>query len=268
MNTDFAIVTSLYNLSELKRDDDRNWNTYLNWFSKTLQINCPFIIFAESNLSNFIMKHRNENPTFIINQSLNEIPLYYLKDQIQSILDSDEYKKNMSDCERIECKDAIYSVIQYSKFKWLKESSRINPFNSKYFFWLDAGASRFIDSSDMKNEYPSQESINQLEKIDNTFLLQYNFEYYTDLVNSCRLSLDYLWDNRSFICGSMFGGNAESIKIIDKEIDDVMNLMISHKCINNEQIALGYLCKNKEELFTRFYRTNPKNHLSLFQEMA
>jgi len=44
--------------------------------------------------------------------------------------------------------------------------------------------------------------------------------------------------------------------------------MISYECINNEQIALGYLCKNKEDLFTLFYRTNPRNHLSLFQEMT
>lgn len=268
MNKDFVIVTSLYNLSEVKRDDDRDWDTYLEWFSKTLQIKCPFIIFAESSLSSFIMEHRNEYDTFIVSETLDQIPLIHLKDKIQSILDSKKYQENMSDPKRIECKDSMYSVIQYSKFKWLKKSSEINPFNSKYFFWLDAGASRFIDSSDIENEYPSKEALESLNGIDNTFLLQYNPEYYADLVNSNSLPLDYLWDNRSFICGSMFGGNAKSIELINKEIDDIMDHMISHECINNEQIALGYLCKDKEDLFTLFYRTNPRNHLSLFQEMT
>lgn len=268
MINDFVIVTSLHNLSEIKRDDNRDWNTYLEWFSKTLKINCPFIIFTESNLSSFIMSHRDQQSTFIVEETLEEVPLYHLKDEIQFVLDSDEYKEKMSDTKRVECKDSMYSVIQYSKFKWLKKASEINPFNSKYFFWLDAGASRFIDSSDIKKQYPSKETITQLKNIDNTFLLQYNPEYYSDLVNSKNLSKDYLCDNRSFICGSMFGGNAESIKMIDEEIDSIMSWMISNKCVNNEQIALGYLCKNKEHLFTLFYRTNPRNHLSLFQEMS
>jgi hypothetical protein len=266
MTNDFVIVTSLHNLNEVKREDDRSWNTYLEWFSETLKIKCPFIIFADSDLSDFIMRYRDEYSTFIITEKMEEIPLYHLKDEIQSILDSEEYKNRMSDTNRVECKDSMYSVIQYSKFKWLKKSSEMNPFNSKYFFWLDAGASRFIEYSDI--EYPCKESLEQLEQIDNTFLIQYNYEYYSDLVSSKTLTKNYLWDNRSFICGSMFGGNSKSIEIIDKEIDEIVNYMLANKCFNNEQIALGYLCKQKEHLFTRFYRTNPKNHLSLFQEMS
>jgi hypothetical protein len=266
MNTDFVIVTSLHNLDEVKRDDNRSWDTYLEWFSETLKIKCPFIIFADSDLSSFIMSHRDKHSTFIINEELEEIPFYHLKDQIQSILDSEEYKTKMSDTNRVECKDSMYSVIQYSKFKWLKRSSEINPFNSKYFFWLDAGASRFIEPTD--TEYPSKEALEQLEGIDNTFLIQYNHEYYSDLVSPETLTKDYLWDNRSFICGSMFGGNSKSVELVDKEIDKIMNYMLDNKCLNNEQIALGYLCKEKENLFTRFYRTNPRNHLSLFQEMT
>ena len=47
---------------------------------------------------------------------MDQIPYYDLKDEIQGILDSDEYKENISDPDRIECKQAMYSVIQYSKF--------------------------------------------------------------------------------------------------------------------------------------------------------
>ncbi len=268
MKNDFVIVTSLHNLSGVKRDDNRDWDTYLEWFSKTLQIKCPFIIFAESSLSSLILENRDPHNTFIIDETLDQIPLFNLKYEIQEILDSDEYKLKMSDVNRVECKDSMYSIIQYSKFKWLQKASKINPFNSNYFFWLDAGASRFIDQSDIKNQYPSEEALVSLKEIDNTFLIQYNHEYYSDLVQSKHLPQEYLLDNRSFICGSMFGGNAKSIEIINKEIDDIMDLMISNRCVNNEQIALGYLCKNKEKLFTKFYRTNPRNHLSLFQEMT
>lgn len=266
MTNDFVIVTSLHNLKNVKRDDNRDWTTYLKWFSKTLRIKCPFIIFADPELSNFISDQRGEFPTFIINENPEEIPLYYLKDKIQAILDFDYYKEKMADTDRVECKTSMYLVIQYSKFKWLRKATEINPFKSKYFFWLDAGASRFINIPD--SQYPSEEALDQLKSIDNTFLIQYNHEYYPELVDSKRLTKDYLWDNRSFICGSMFGGNAESIRIIDSEMDEIVDYMLENKCFNNEQIILGYLCKEKKDLFTRFYRTNPKNHLSLFDELS
>ena len=185
--------------------------------------------------------------------TLEEVPLYGLKDQIQKVLDSSEYEESMSDTNRVECKDSMYSVIQYSKFKWLKESSKINPFDSKYFFWLDAGASRFIERSLYNEEYPSKLSLEKLDQIDNSFLIQYNTECYPDLVNPKTLSENYLWDNRSFVCGSMFGGNAKSIDSVDRQIDEVMEIMLETGCMNNEQIALGYLCKNdNDDLFVLF----------------
>jgi hypothetical protein len=268
MQEDFVIVTSLYNLTDVKRGDNRSWDDYLEWFGKTLQVKCPFIIFTEENIVPFVKESRGDLLTHIITTKLEEVPLYPLKDLIQNILDSSNYQEQMSDINRVECKDSLYSVIQYSKFKWLRKSSELNPFNSKYFFWLDAGASRFLEEFDYENVYPSKESLEQLELIDNTFLIQYNADYYTDLINSKNLSEEYFWDNRSFVCGSMFGGNSKSIVVIDSEMDKVMNLMIEKFCINNEQIALGYLCKNKEELFTTFYRKDPQKHLNLFEEMA
>jgi hypothetical protein len=66
----------------------------------------------------------------------------------------------------------------------------------------------------------------------------------------------------------MFGGNKVAIENITIEIDNLMQSMLQNKNLNNEQIAIGYLCKNKEDLFTKFYRVNAKNHLCLFQEMV
>ncbi|NBU97423.1 MAG: hypothetical protein EBS19_04255 [Spirochaetia bacterium] len=268
MRTDFAIVTSLYNVKELQREDGRNWEDYVKWFSQTLKIKCPFIVFTDESLVDLVNEVRQDLPTEIIVESLDKIPYFHLKDSIQEVIDSEFYKENMSDTNRIECKNSMYSVIQYSKFKWLKKATEINPFNSKFFFWLDAGANRFLYDCDISNEYPSEDALRELVAIDNTMLIQYNTECYSDLVNSKTLTEKYLWDNRSFICGSMFGGNKVAIENITIEIDNLMQSMLQNKNVNNEQIAIGYLCKNKEDLFTKFYRVNGKNHLCLFQEMV
>lgn len=267
MRNDFTLVTSLYNLKKVNRDDNRNWKDYLNWFSETLKIDCPFIIFTEPNLKEFVEEKRKGLETHIVITPLEDIPYYYLKDPIQKVLDSEEYKTTMSDLNRIECKESIYSVIQYSKFKWLKESSKLFD-HYKFYFWLDAGASRFISPKDMSKKYPNEKALDALDIIDNSFLIQYNMEPYTDLINAEFLSENYFLDNRAFVCGSMFGGNQEAIDNISEQIELVLNKMITNNCVNNEQISLGYLCKNKKDLFTRFFRVSNMDHLRLFSELS
>lgn len=263
-----TLVTSLFNLSDVKREDNRKWEDYLKWFNKTLNIKCNFLIFTEPDVVKTILDIRNLSDTFIVETNLYDAPYYHLKYKIQKILDSDFYKSHMSDINRVECTNSIYSVIQYSKFKWLSQASKINPFNSKYFFWVDAGISRFLTPNDYKLQFPSIESINQLNNIDDTFLIQYNNDYYSELTNSRILPKSYFWDSRSFVCGSMFGGNQSAVLEIEQEIDEIINFMLKNKCINNEQIALGYLTKIREDLFSLFYRTDPSKHLELFSELS
>jgi hypothetical protein len=263
-----TLVTSLFNLSKLKRKDNRSWEDYLNWFKKTLSINCNFIIFTEPDVIPTIEEVRSDYNTLIIETSLEQAPYYYLKETIQNILDSDYYKSNIKDISRVECQESLYSVIQYSKFKWLEDASNINPFDSDFFFWVDAGISRFLDEKDYTEEFPSLDALSQLSFLDDTFLIQYNDDYYKDLTESRILPKSYFWDNHSFVCGSMFGGTKNSISQLDKEIEDILRIMIKNKSINNEQIALGYLTKIREDLFTLFYRTNPSKHLELFTELA
>ena len=80
------------------------------------------VIFVTEDLVSFIEERRSDIPTEIIVQKTEEIPYYYLKEKLDSIIESDEYRKKISDPERIECKHSMYSIIQYSKFEWLKTS--------------------------------------------------------------------------------------------------------------------------------------------------
>jgi hypothetical protein len=263
---DVTIVSSLFNI---KREgmDGRAWEEYLKWFDATLKIKCSMILFITEDLREFVEERRTHIPTEIIIQSIEEIPYYYLKDQLDSIIQSEEYIEKISDPDRIECKHSMYSIVQYSKFKWLQQAIEENPFNSKFLFWLDAGASRFFDSSEFGNEYPSKNALESLEGVDDKLLVQMNTEYYKDLVSAETLTEEYLLDNRSYILGSMFGGTKQGILNVCFQMEDILlNKMISNSFINNEQISLGYLVKTNPELFEIYYRDNGK-HLALFEEL-
>ena len=277
-----TVVSALFNID---RVDGRKWDEYLEWFDITLKLKVPMVLFVTEDLVDFVRERRGDDiivnmdggiggswtaddQTEIIVQSLEDMPYYYLKDNIQDILDSDKYKEDMSDPDRIECKQAMYSVIQYSKFPWLTKAAEVNPFGSDYFFWLDAGASRFFEGYDLSQEYPSKEALSSLDGMGESFLVQMNTEYYTDLSGAKELSLDYLYDNRSYVLGSMFGGHKKSVfKVCDMVHNLLMYDMIDKGSVNNEQIALGYLIKNYPDEFALYERTNGK-HMDLFQELG
>ena len=166
-----TVVSALFNID---RVDGRKWDEYLKWFDKTLQLKVPMILFITEDLVEFVEERRGDLPTELIVDTIDDIPYYHLKDEIQDILDSEEYKENISDPDRIECKQAMYSVIQYSKFPWIKYAVEKNPHDTDYFFWLDAGGSRFFDNFDLTEQWPSKEACKSLEEMGESFLLQMN----------------------------------------------------------------------------------------------
>ena len=268
-------VTLVSALFDINRVDGRKWEEYLKWFEITLKLRVPMVLFLDRDMQEYIDERRgdmfSENEylkTQTLYQTVEDIPYYGLKDQIQEILDSDQYKKDMADPERIECKQAMYPIIQYSKFPWLTQAAAMNPHGSDYFFWLDAGGSRFFEDYDLTQNYPSEEAKKALDEMGDSFLVQMNTEYYTDLANAKTLSTDYLYDNRSYVLGSMFGGHKKSLfRVCDMVHDVLMNDMIANNTINNEQIALGYLIKKYPDEFSLYERTNQK-HMALFHELG
>ena len=268
-------VTLVSALFDINRVDGRKWEEYLKWFEITLKLRVPMVLFLDRDMQEFIDERRGDMfsqneylHTQTLYQTVEDIPYYGLKDQIQEILDSDQYKKDMADPERIECKQAMYPIIQYSKFPWLTQAAAMNPHKSDYFFWLDAGGSRFFEDYDLTQNYPSEEAKKALDEMGDSFLVQMNTEYYTDLANAKTLSTDYLYDNRSYVLGSMFGGHKKSLfRVCDMVHNVLMNDMLANNTINNEQIALGYLIKKYPDEFSLYERTNQK-HMALFHELG
>ena len=261
-------VTIVSALFDIERVDGRPWEEYLKWFDEFLKLKTPMVLFVSEDLKEFIEERRKDIPTEIIVRTNEEIPYYNLKGRIKCILDDKDYQTSIEDPTRIECKQAMYSVIQYSKFPWLKEAVQKNPHGSDYFFWLDAGGSRFFNNFDLTEDYPGEAAMDSLDEMGESFLIQMNCEYYRDLFEADELSDEYLYDNRSYVLGSMFGGHKNAIPKIMKMVDDVlMDKMIAENNVNNEQIALGYLVKKYPDDFAIYTRTNGE-HMDLFTELS
>lgn len=264
---DVTIVSALFNIQR-EGIDGRKWEEYLKWFDITLKLKCPMILFVSEDIREFIEERRLSTPTTVIVQTIEDIPYFYLKDKIDSIIGSEEYINKIADSDRIECQHSLYSIVIHSKFKWLEQAIEENPYGSKHFLWLDAGGSRFFEDYDLDTNYPSPNAIESLNEMGDSFLVQMNMEFYKDLANNDEISKEYLWDSRSFICTSIFGGVPKSIKKVSKLVEEVfVDEMIGNGYVNNEQITLGYLVKKYSDDFAIYKRTNGK-HMDLFRELS
>jgi len=256
-----TIVTSLYDIDR-ENLDGRSWDSYLGWFKKTLAINNPMVVFVDNNTREFIETNREGKETLIISEPIEKAPYYYLKNSMDLIIQSDEYRRKIKDSDRIECKSSLYNIIQYSKFGWVERAADINQFNTNLYLWLDAGISRFFDSLEITtgNKYPGDLFLGSIADMDNEVFIQIFMSSYPDLANSTFLPEEYLTDNRSYVAGGIFIASRASIKNIKKEIDNILlNLMLENGFINNEQIAMGYLLKKKPELFRTFQNYSNKH---------
>ena len=123
---DVMITTALFDISRADKGDGRTIDEYLDWFGKTLKLKCSMTIYTEEKFREFVLENRKNSDytTRVIVQKLEEIPFYKNKDRMDSILKDEEYLSKIKDPSRIECYLSEYNLIQYSKFGWLKRTSK------------------------------------------------------------------------------------------------------------------------------------------------
>jgi hypothetical protein len=254
------VVTALFDIDRENLGDGRSMGQYLAWFEKTLQLKVPMIIYTEEKFRRFIEERRSWEFTKIKIQKLEEIPMYKHKIAINKILSDPGYLLSIKDKSRIECNLDLYNVIQYSKFGWLQEEMKLGS-DSDFYFWMDAGCSRFFSDFDLSKDWPNFKKLSS-----DKFIIQGNSN--TEKIYPSMNPEEYKWDNNCILVGTLFGGNK---KIVSEVSDRVVNLlekeMISSNMINNEQIALGIVFKRNPELFSVYIDLNG-DHLPIFKHLS
>ena len=256
MSKSNVIITALFDIKRDTNGDGRRIEEYLEWFAKTLMLKCDFVVFTEERFVEFVNDCRvgSGYNTKIVTQRLEEVPFYPQIDNIRKTINSPDYISRMSDTSRIECFLPEYNVIQYSKFGWL--SWACDNLDYDKYIWMDAGCSRFFGSFDINSSWPDGDKLSP-----GKLTIQGNQNY----VNRFHEMLpdSYIWDNNCMLVGTLFGGDKQTIYSITKEIEQIFRRYLEVGCVNNEQIPLAILAKEKPELFNIMVRLD-WTHLPLF----
>ena len=245
------IVTALFDINRSVHGDGRKMEDYFEWLNKTLKLNATFVVFTESKFINKI-KNMKQN-IIIVEQKLEEIPYYKYKKNIQNIINLPEYKKRIEYPDRIECNLELYNVILYSKFGWLKKV--INTYKYDYYFWMDAGCSRFFGNVNTTNPWPNKMKFMNTKKL----IIQgrHDLKYF-------KIDNNFIWTANNLLYGTLFGGCSDILLDIGEKVEITFQRMIKQNKMNNEQLILAMIWnKNKNKFMVII--NNTKKHLPLFE---
>lgn len=249
MNPTATMVTAFFDIGREQRGDGRKIADYLDWIRKTLQLNCMLYIVTEEKFRAFFEENRPaeyKDKTFIKVIQFSDSHYYRYLDRMRAIVGTPEYKARIAHPRRVECVLPEYNVIQYSKFDYLRMAIEENPFRSEYFFWLDAGASRFFQQIDASRPFPSPAGMKVIQGSGDRFIAQARHDLAEYPIDETR----FIWTADNLMFGGMFGGKAGVVLEMGGLLDDAfVKKMLDQGCVNNEQLALALIWNKSHDMF-------------------
>lgn len=130
---------------------NKHGNNYIEWwFENTLSINCPYVFFTDKENIDIIRKYRKDYPTFYVECNLENFYTY-------------KYKNKMKTHE-VHSPSVELNLIWNEKIFMVHFASKLNPFNSEWFKWIDAGICSFRDIKPPQCIFPNEEKLKYLPK--------------------------------------------------------------------------------------------------------
>jgi hypothetical protein len=134
-----TLVTALYDIDRGTAGDGRQMSSYLQWLQKTLRYNGAMVVFlGSSEHAETVVKLREGQPTIVVVRPLEELEFYKLRGLIRANQKSEKWMK-CANPRRLENKVDLYVPLVFNKFPLLHDVAAVNPFDSTYFIWVDAG---------------------------------------------------------------------------------------------------------------------------------
>lgn len=238
----FTLVTGLWDIKrgELK-DFHRSFDHYLESFSQLLSLDFNMVIYVPKELESFVMSKRDMKKTKIIIRELENFrkEFDFFKD-VTRIREKHSWNHRADWLkDSPQAKLEYYNPIVMSKFFMVHDAMVFNPFNSNYFFWIDAGLTNTVDINSLKNL--SKISI-FMKKIKKTFLTL-SFPYINDnevhgfeskaFAKLCNV------DQTSYVCrGGFFGGTKTQIQNLNFFYYDYLRTSLKNDLMGTEENIL------------------------------
>jgi len=145
------------------RIKNKHDNKFENWFNNTLKINCPYVFFSDKETIEIIKKYRKNLPTHYIECNISDFNTYKFKDKMVT--------------HQVHCPSVELNLIWNEKIFLIEKAIELNPFNTEYFMWMDAGMCSFRNRIPPSTQFPNINKLNKLPKDKFIYSSTHNFTY-------------------------------------------------------------------------------------------
>ena len=245
-----TVVTGLWDINRQGRD----FQHYIDNFKLFLDIPQNLFIYIESKYEHIVWEKRNKSNTFVKTYELSDIKNIYSPhwDKTQEIRNN---KKWVNQAGWLESSPQAslewYNPIVQSKMFMLHDATIWNPFDSEYFFWLDAGITNTVPHSHLVEN----NVLDSLSNYGNPFLfLSYPYEANTEIhgfeINAMNM---YSGDNVKYVCrGGLFGGHKDQIKEANATYYSLLQKTLNSGYMGTEESLFTIMSYNEPDLYKRY----------------
>lgn len=129
---------------------NKHGDAFHRWWKNTLKINCPYVFFGKKETIEIIKQHRGDLPTYYIELDLDDFETLKYKDSMYT--------------HPTHCPSKELNMIWNEKIFLVQKACKLNPFNSDFFCWIDAGICTYRRQSPPKDIFPNPNKYNILPK--------------------------------------------------------------------------------------------------------
>lgn len=249
-NKDLTIVTGLWNIGRVGRD----FQHYIDNFKKFLDIPQNLFIYIPKEYEYLVWEKRSTENTYVKTYELEDIKRMYnpFWERTQKIRLSEDWQNQAT-----WLKDSPQSSLEYynpivqSKMFLLNDVTIWNPFNTDYFYWLDAGITNTVPYEDLV----TNDVFSKINKHSNPFLfLSYPYEADKEIHG-----FDYNAINRytnskvNYVCrGGLFGGHKQQINEANGTYYSILDNTLNEGLMGTEESVFTIMSYNEPNLYRRF----------------
>jgi len=214
-------------------------NNYLDWFKNTLSINCPYVFFGNKESLDIVKQFRKDLETFYIECEIHEFVTYKYKDKLKT--------------DEIHCPSIELNLIWHEKVFLLKKATLINPFNSKWFQWIDAGIFIYRNVKPPERKFPNIDILNSLPE--NKFI-------FSSSIDTIDINLVSKFNYYHYIAATSFILHINFIPIFSKIYDSYLEKNLDKNLLLTEQVIYTLIFKDIPSLF--FQISNGYGSVTIF----
>jgi hypothetical protein len=249
-NKNLTIVTGLWNIGR----NGRPFEHYIENFKRFLDIPQNLFIYIPKELEYLVWEKRSPKNTYVKIYELEDVknlyaPFWDLTQEIRT--NPDWYNLAGWLSESPQASLEWYNPIVQSKMFMLNDASIWNPFETEYFFWLDAGITNTVPHTHLVEN----NALNKLTDHSNPFLfLSYSYEAHNEIHGFRYDKINELSRSKvDYVCrGGLFGGHKQQLNEANSTYYSILSKTLNSGYMGTEESIFTIMSYNEPHLYKRF----------------